>query len=94
MSIQFFKDMDTTFVLEIQSYLLANDAENCVLVCKTVLMRFQHIHYELTLGYPIAVIVKDAGKFWKDFDLDFQLKNREKWDDLAKTYRLKELCFN
>ena len=57
-------------------------------------MRFQHIHYELTLGYPIAVIVKDAGKFWKDFDLDAQLKNREKWDDLAKTYRLKELCFD
>ena len=86
MSIQFFQRMDEKFVLEIQSYLLPSESEMCVMLCKTVHLRFQHLTYELKIGYPLRIIVRDAGRFWKSFDLDFQMNNRERWDNLAREY--------
>lgn len=86
MSIQFLNHMDVKFVLDLQNYLLPSECEICVMLCKTVQMRFRHLSYELTIGYCIKTTVMDAGRFWKSFDLDFQLKNRERWDDLARQY--------
>ena len=86
MSIQFLNHMDIKFVLDLQNYLLPSECEICVMLCKTVQMRFRHLSYELTIGYCIKTTVMDAGRFWKSFDLDFQLKNRERWDDLARQY--------
>ena len=86
MSIYFLKRMDEKFLLEIQSYLLPSESETCVMLCKTVHMRFQDLTYELTVGFSLSVIIRDAGKFWKNIDLNFQLKNRDRWDDLARKY--------
>ena len=86
MSIHFLKRMDEKFLLEIQSYLLPSESETCVMLCKTVHMRLQDLTYELTIGYSFSVIVRDAVRFWKNIDMDFQLKNRKRWDDLARGY--------
>lgn len=69
-----------------QSYLLPSDAEMCTMLCKTIHIRFTKLQYELTIGYPLMIIVKDAAMYWKDLDLDLQLKNRNRWDDLARKY--------
>jgi len=86
MSIQLFENMDEKLLLEIQSYMLPSDSVACVILCKTIHTRFSELSYELTIGYPVIIIVKNAAMFWKDVDLEFQLKNREKWDDLARKY--------
>ena len=49
-------------------------------------MRFNQLSYELTIGYPVIIFVKSAARYWKDLDLDFQMRNREIWDDLARKY--------
>lgn len=86
MSIQFFEKMDEKFLLEIQSYLLPSDSVPCVVLCKTINMRFNQLSYELTIGYPVIIFVKSAARYWKDLDLDFQMRNREIWDDLSRKY--------
>ena len=78
--------MDEKFVLEIQSYLLPSESVACAMLCRTISIRFSELYYELTIGYPLILVVKDAGMFWKDLDLDFQLRNRDRWDDLARKY--------
>ena len=78
--------MDEKFVLEIQSYLLPSESVACAMLCRTISIRFSELYYELTIGYPLILVVKDAAMFWKDLDLDFQLKNCERWDDLARKY--------
>ena len=74
-SIPFFENMDEKVLLEIQSYVLPSDPVACVMLCKTIHTRFSELSYELTIGYPLIIVVKNAGMFWKDLDLDFQLKN-------------------
>ena len=86
MSIQFFENMDEKVLLEIQSYMLPSDSVACVILCKTIHTRFSELSFELTMGYPVIIVIKNAAKFWKDVDLDFQLKNRDRWDDLARKY--------
>ena len=86
MSIQFFKNMDEKVLLEIQSYMIPSDSVPCVLLCKTIHTRFSELSFELTIGYPVIIFVKNAGMFWKDLDMEFQLKNRDRWDDLARKY--------
>ena len=86
MSIQFFKNMDEKVLLEIQSYMIPSDSVPCVLLCKTIHTRFNELSFELTMGYPVIIIIKNSAKLWKDVDLDFQLKNRDRWDDLARKY--------
>jgi hypothetical protein len=78
--------MDEKLFLEIQSYMLPTDSVACVMLCKTIHIRLYEISYELRNGYPLIIIVKDAGMFWKDLDLEFQLKNRDRWDDFARKY--------
>ena len=56
------------------------------MLCKTIHTRFSELSYELTIGYPLIIVVKNAGMFWKDLDMEFQLKNRDRWDDLARKY--------
>ena len=86
MNTLFFKKMDEKFLLEIQSYLLPSESEVCVMLCRGVCMRFNELTYELTLGYPLIIIVRNAARFWKDLDMDFQMKNRDRWDDLARKF--------
>ena len=86
MSIQFFKKMDEKVLLEIQTYLLPSHSVACVLLCKTIHTRLNELSFELTMGYPVIIIIKNAAKLWKDVDIDFQLKNRDRWDDLARKY--------
>jgi hypothetical protein len=78
--------MDEKFLLEIQSYILPADSVACVMLCRTIHVRFSQLSYELTIGYPLIVVVKNAARYWKDLDLDFQLKNRDRWDDLARKF--------
>ena len=94
MIVPFLRNIDIGIVLLLQSYLLPSESETCVVVCKTLRVRFRELSYELTLGYPLEIIVRDAGKMYTNFDLDFQLKNRNRWDDLVKEYRAKSalLC--
>ena len=86
MSIQLFENMDEKLLLEIQSYMLPSDSVACVILCKTIHTRFSELSYELTIGYPVIIFVKNAAMFWKDVDLEFQLKYHERWDDLAWKY--------
>ena len=94
MIVPFLRNIDIGIVLLLQSYLLPSESETCVVLCKTLCVRFRELSYELTLGYPLEIIVRDAGKMYTNFDLDFQLKNRNRWDDLVKEYRAKSalLC--
>ena len=55
-------------------------------VCKTIHTRLHELSYELTMGYPVIIVIKNAAMFWKDVDLELQLKNRDRWDDLARKY--------
>ena len=89
MIIPFLRNIDIGVVLLLQSYLLPSESETCVVLCRILNVRFRELRYELTIGYPIEIIVRDVGKMWTNFDLDFQLKNRKRWDDLAKEYRAK-----
>ena len=80
------REYEGKVLLEIQSYMLPSDSVACVILCKTIHTRFSELSYKLTIGYPLIIIVKNAAMFWKDVDLDFQLKNRKRWDDLARKY--------
>ena len=86
MSIQFFQNADENVLLEMQTYLLPSDSLACVLLCKTIQTCFNELSYELTIGYPVIIVFKNAAMFWKDVDLEFQLKNRDRWDDLERKY--------
>ena len=86
MSIQFFRKMDEKVLLEMQTYLHPSDSVACVLLCKTIHTRFNELSFELRMGYPVIIIIKNSAKLWKDVDIDFQLKNRDRWDDLARKY--------
>ena len=90
MSVSFIKHMNTPEVLLIQSFLSNEDGTSCSLICKSMQKRTEELRLDLLQGYTRRRIVTEAGRFWKSFDIDFQIKNRERWDMFAKQQLLSE----
>ena len=84
MSKVFIHKMDASIVLLIQDFLKNDESLICTLTCKTMQKRCKELQYDIKKGRTEKQLVIDAGRFWKEFDIDFQLKNRNKWNVLAK----------
>jgi hypothetical protein len=42
--------------------------------------RCKELYYDILKGRTEIQLIIDAGRFWKTFDIDFQLKDRNRWN--------------
>ena len=90
MSIRFIESMDISVVLLLRSFLNHTDEVSCSILCRSMQKRSNELYDDLLIGYTQRQLVIDKGRFWKSFDLDFQMKDRERWDMMVKAQLLSE----
>ena len=91
MVLKFLQCMDVSIVLLVQDYLDNKDASSCSMICICMQKRCREMKEDILRGRSERQLVIDSGRFWKFFDLDFQLKNRDIWNSLAKEAFLSEM---
>ena len=84
MSIYFIERMDVSLTLLICSFMNNTDEVSCSIVCRSMQKRITEFYHNLVIGYSQKQMLIAAGRFWKCFDLQFQLNNREMWNALAQ----------
>ena len=82
--IHFIEHMDVSLTLLIRSFMNNTDEISCSMVCRSMQKRITELYHDLVIGYTQNQLLIDTGRFWKCFDLQFQLNNREVWNMLAK----------
>ena len=81
---RFITKLDISILLLIQDFLKNNDSLSCTLICKSMQNRCKELYYDILRGRTEIQLVIDAGRFWKIFDIDFQLKDRNRWNFFSK----------
>ena len=81
---RFIVNLDISILLLIQDYLDNNDSLSCTLICKSMQNRCKELYYDILKGHTERQMVIDSGRFWKIFDIDFQLKDRKRWNFFAR----------
>ena len=81
---RFIVNLDVSILLLLQDFLKNDDSLSCTLICKSMQNRCKELFYDIIRGRTKRQMVIDAGRFWNTFDIDFQLKDRNRWNFFSR----------
>ena len=94
MILKFLQRIDVSIVLLLQDFLSYRDDSACSMICTCMQRRCHEMKHDLIIGRSERQMVIDASRFWKIIDIDFQLKNRNLWNNFAKEVFIAEIKRN
>ena len=81
---RFIANLDISILLLVQDFLNNDESLSCTLICKSMQYRCKELYYDIIRGRTERQTIIDSGRYWKIFDIDFQLKDRNRWNVFSR----------